>query len=153
MRGRQTRLRYVRLQKATHVAQTLFCRHRVRSHYLQLQSATILLQSLVRRWRAGRELEALREGRRREQSAVLLQSLARSCLARRQYLRMKNAAITIQKYTRMHQAITLLTRLRREREEGRRRDAALLIQSAYRGYIQHQCYREMLRSCVVIQAH
>lgn len=66
---------------------------------------------------------------------------------------MKQAAITIQKHTRRCQAIALLRRLRKERESGRRRDAAVLIQSAYRGYIQRQHYHQKRSACVVIQAH
>ncbi|XP_043257794.1 unconventional myosin-IXAa-like isoform X1 [Colletes gigas] len=80
-------------------------------------------------------------------SITTIQKWFRACLERRKFLRLKNAVVQIQSFWRMIIAQRLAQSLRA------RIDAAVHIQSAWRGHKQHSWFKKFKMCMITFQAH
>ncbi|XP_073669678.1 abnormal spindle-like microcephaly-associated protein isoform X2 [Paramisgurnus dabryanus] len=114
--------------------------HRVR--YLQLKQATIKLQALYRGFKIRQNLK------RENQAATIIQAQFRMHKVRIFFLAAKFAAIIIQQRYRAFKAGKSM-----RDSYSQMKNAAVVIQSAFRGMKVRKCLREMHQAATVIQAH
>ncbi|XP_014667741.1 PREDICTED: abnormal spindle-like microcephaly-associated protein homolog [Priapulus caudatus] len=119
-------------RRAVVVVQRHYRRHllakRARNEFLQKRAAVVTIQVALRQW-------AVRRAERREEAATSLQAWRRGCVQRRSYVRLRQAVFYAQACRRRVCAQRKLAELKRQRE------AAIIIQSAYRA----RCAREAVK--------
>ncbi|XP_069497625.1 abnormal spindle-like microcephaly-associated protein isoform X2 [Ambystoma mexicanum] len=166
-RGLRGRKQVTRLHQAATTIQAAFRGHRLQGAYCRMKTAATVIQ---RRYRAScqsrQDRSAFLELR---QATVLLQAAYRGTLARQELKQRREAAVRIQAYfrmckqkkhyTRLVAAVQSMQRLRRAcKETGEQvnkylalKNAALIIQSAYRGLQTRRCLHARQTAATAIQ--
>ncbi|XP_051551031.1 abnormal spindle-like microcephaly-associated protein homolog isoform X2 [Myxocyprinus asiaticus] len=137
----------------------------VQATYLQMKNAAVVLQSAYRGMRVRQELQ------KKHKAATLIQSVLRAYSNRQRFLAQKRAATNIQAQFRMHKvriaflaakfaAIVIQQRYRAYRigkcmqaTYSRMKNAAVVIQSAFRGMEVRNHLRKTHQAATVIQAN
>lgn len=132
--------------------------------YASVCSAIIRVQTFCRRILAEREMARrkveARVAAEQNHAAVVVQSYWRRFVAKETFAESLVSVMLIQMYWRRHQAISKVERmklekeqrLQREREE-KERNAAILIQSTWRGYYHEMAYVDAIIAATIIQAY
>ncbi|KAI4876255.1 hypothetical protein NFI96_005175 [Prochilodus magdalenae] len=170
------RRRYLSLRSSTMMLQARYRMCTARKTYLRYQTAAVAVQTFYRAYRAKLEqrqhylktLESVRtlqahvrgfiEYRRFQKtkaSAVTIQACYRGMIERRKFQHLKKAVHVVQKRYRAHQLCqrerTRFLKLRRSAILIQERNAAVVIQSAFRGYRQRQTFRQKKALVLLLQ--
>uniref|UniRef100_A0A8C3YAF3 Abnormal spindle-like microcephaly-associated protein homolog n=1 Tax=Catagonus wagneri TaxID=51154 RepID=A0A8C3YAF3_9CETA len=136
---------YTTLKKVTKMVQQKYRAARERN--AQLQRYTMLRHSVIRIQAAFRGMSARRHFKARHAAAALIQRRFRALMMRRRFLSLRRAAVWVQR--KYHANICAKHHLQRFQ---RLRQAAIKIQSWYRGWAVRRKMQEMQRAATAIQA-
>nr|CAB3263063.1 uncharacterized protein LOC100187291 [Phallusia mammillata] len=152
-----------------------------RRKFLATKNATVTIQSFVKGWLARKQYKAAKLAlRKRNKAAVCIQSAWRAFKARQMFIKIRNATVTIQRHWKatvlarkqrsqfLKQKISclqiqscyrgyrvrqqFLIYLRQKTEKTQRNNAAIIIQSACKGYQAKQEYLCKKKAAITIQS-
>ncbi|XP_006822558.1 uncharacterized protein LOC100313557 [Saccoglossus kowalevskii] len=137
---RSTRL-LSRQHRAARLIQSVFRMHRLRTKYQKMRSSAIVLQAAFKSHLSHKKFQTLKK------SAIKIQQKWKATLlARRQkksYLKLKGTVILAQSLYRARLARIYVQRIQ----------AAVKIQSAYRGYVAFKNYKDFRKAVITIQSN
>lgn len=155
----QRELVHLREQKAlqikTNAALLIQARWRgssLRRRFIALKNASIVLQSHWKSRLVRKELQRLKEiSQARTSAATIIQSGWRGLIQRKRYISLKIASIKLQSCWRSRNARLELKQLKESFQS--RRNAAILIQSRWRGSLQRKRYLALKTASIILQTY